>query len=78
MCFQWVLKNIDSQFLRHWWSELPLTKLNQILEVLYLTIYNFEYKVSKPLLLSVTQLSFEMAYLWINLFTVLLLMATNI
>ncbi|XP_064626372.1 dedicator of cytokinesis protein 7-like isoform X5 [Lineus longissimus] len=44
MCFQWVLKNIDTQFLRHWWSDMPLTKLNQILEVLYLTIYNFEYK----------------------------------
>lgn len=45
MCFLWVLKNADHASLRHWWSELPINKLARILEILYLVISNFEYKV---------------------------------
>ena len=45
MCFLWVLKNSEQTFLRHWWSELPINRLAHILEVLYLAVSNFEYKV---------------------------------
>lgn len=45
MGFLWVLKNADHACLRHWWVDLPMAKLSRILEILYLAVSNFEYKV---------------------------------
>lgn len=45
MCFLWVLKNSEQSFLRQWWNDLPMNRLGRILEVLYLGVSNFEYKV---------------------------------
>ncbi|XP_055884538.1 dedicator of cytokinesis protein 7-like isoform X6 [Biomphalaria glabrata] len=44
LCFLWVLKNAKQSQLKSWWSELPLNKLANLLEVLYLAVSNFEYK----------------------------------
>ncbi|XP_041359192.1 dedicator of cytokinesis protein 7-like isoform X2 [Gigantopelta aegis] len=44
ICFLWVLKNADHSVLKHWWSELPMTKLSPLLEVIYYAVSNFEYK----------------------------------
>lgn len=46
ICFLWLLKNADTSVLKTWWSDLPLTRLSRILEVIYLEVSNFEYKVS--------------------------------
>jgi hypothetical protein len=45
VCFLWVLKNVDQRFLRSWWSDLPPSRLSQLLDILYLCESNFEYKV---------------------------------
>ncbi|BFY99508.1 hypothetical protein BsWGS_02548 [Bradybaena similaris] len=44
LCFLWVLKNAKQSLLKSWWSELPITKLASLLEVLFLAVSNFEYK----------------------------------
>ncbi|KAK3089282.1 hypothetical protein FSP39_002319 [Pinctada imbricata] len=44
ICFMWVLKNADQVVLRQWWNELNVGVLNQILDVLYYAISNFEYR----------------------------------
>lgn len=46
MCFTWVLKNVDKSVLKHWWTEMPINRLNCILEIIYFTISNFEYRVN--------------------------------
>ena len=46
MCFLWVLKNSELSFLKQWWNEMSMNRLARILEVLYLAVSNFEYKVS--------------------------------
>ncbi|XP_074640781.1 dedicator of cytokinesis protein 7-like [Tubulanus polymorphus] len=43
--FIWVLKNVDQRVLLHWWAEMEPSKLHQILEILFLCVSNFEYKV---------------------------------
>ena len=45
LCFLWVVKNMDQRVLRQWWADLPAPRLAQLLDVLYLAISNFEYKV---------------------------------
>ena len=45
VCFIWVIKNVDKRVLKQWWSEMPIVRLNQLLEVLYYAVSNFEYKV---------------------------------
>ena len=45
ICFMWVLKNADQVALRQWWNDLNVGVLNQILDVLYYAISNFEYRV---------------------------------
>ena len=45
ICMLWLLKNVDESILRQWWSELSMSKLQQILEALHLVTSNFEYKV---------------------------------
>ncbi|XP_052826042.1 dedicator of cytokinesis protein 7 isoform X2 [Octopus bimaculoides] len=44
ICFVWVLKNADYAVLKSWWSELPLTRLSRIVEIIYFVVSNFEYK----------------------------------
>lgn len=46
ICFMWVLKNADYAVLKSWWSELPLTRLSRIVEIVYFVVSNFEYKVN--------------------------------
>lgn len=46
ICCVWVLKHADRRMLRAWWSELGPGRLSQLLELLYTTVSNFEYKVS--------------------------------
>ncbi len=48
ICFVWVIKNVDQCVLKQWWSEMPIDRLNQLLEVLYYAVANFEYKVRLP------------------------------
>ena len=45
MCFTWVLKNVDKSVLRHWWTDMPINRLNCILEIIYFAVSNFEYRV---------------------------------
>ena len=45
VCFLWVLKNVDRRTLKQWWSDMPMSRLNQLLEILYYCVSNFEYKV---------------------------------
>ena len=45
MCFTWVLKNVDKSVLRQWWTDMPINRLNCILEIIYFAISNFEYRV---------------------------------
>ncbi|KAG1678326.1 Dedicator of cytokinesis protein 7 [Nymphon striatum] len=45
-CFLWVLKNVDDYVLTDCWIELPLHRLHQLLEVLYISVSCFEYKVT--------------------------------
>ncbi|KAL5022031.1 hypothetical protein ScPMuIL_001186 [Solemya velum] len=47
ICLVWVLKNADRSVLHHWWSEFPLERLHQLLDVIYLIISNFEYRGKK-------------------------------
>ncbi|XP_059178065.1 dedicator of cytokinesis protein 7-like isoform X2 [Physella acuta] len=44
MCFLWVLKNAKQSQLKSWWSDLPIAKLADLLQVLFLAVSNFEYK----------------------------------
>lgn len=41
----WVLKNIEKECLYQLWNTLGSYKLGRILELLYLCLVNFEYKV---------------------------------
>ena len=45
MCFTWVLKNVDKSVLKQWWTDMPINRLNCILEIIYFTVSNFEYRV---------------------------------
>ncbi|XP_067028614.1 dedicator of cytokinesis protein 7-like isoform X1 [Acropora muricata] len=49
VCFLWVLKNVDSQVLKDWWSDQPASRLGLLLDVLRLCVSLFEYsgKVQK-------------------------------
>ncbi|XP_048256489.1 dedicator of cytokinesis protein 7-like isoform X1 [Haliotis rufescens] len=44
ICFLWVLKNAEHSLLKQWWGDLPMVKLNKLLEVVYFCVSNFEYK----------------------------------
>ena len=46
ICFVWVLKNVDKSVLRAWWADMPINRLNCILEIIYFAVSNFEYRVS--------------------------------
>ncbi|XP_026681191.1 dedicator of cytokinesis protein 7 isoform X2 [Diaphorina citri] len=44
ICFLWILKNMDKDILKQWWAEMPVSRLNQLLQVLGLCVSCFEYK----------------------------------
>ncbi|GFN96684.1 dedicator of cytokinesis protein 7-like [Plakobranchus ocellatus] len=44
LCFLWVLKNAKPSVLKTWWSDLPIDRLAKLLEILFLSVSNFEYK----------------------------------
>ncbi|XP_071439283.1 dedicator of cytokinesis protein 7 [Hetaerina americana] len=49
ICFLWVVKNVDKNVLKLWWTELPLSRIHQLLEVLNICISCFEYKGKKAI-----------------------------
>lgn len=49
ICFMWVIKNVDQSVLRQWWSEMDVGVLQQILDVIYFVVSNFEYRGKKSL-----------------------------
>ncbi|XP_053393820.1 dedicator of cytokinesis protein 7-like isoform X3 [Mercenaria mercenaria] len=49
ICFIWVLKNVDKSVLRQWWTDMPINRLNCILEIIYYAISNFEYRGKKSM-----------------------------
>ncbi|XP_052274365.1 dedicator of cytokinesis protein 7-like isoform X2 [Dreissena polymorpha] len=49
ICFLWVLKNVDKSLLRHWWADIPINRLNCILEIVYFAVSNFEYRGKKSM-----------------------------
>merc|ERR1719206_496775 len=42
--FLWVVKNVDNNVLKQWWSELPSERLHFLCEVLRITLTTFQYK----------------------------------
>ena len=49
ICFLWILKNIDSSVLRHWWIHMNRDQLHQLIQLLDLSIASFEYKGKKQM-----------------------------
>ncbi|PSN35267.1 Dedicator of cytokinesis protein 7 [Blattella germanica] len=49
ICFLWVIKNVDKNVLKQWWTELPCQRLHQLLELLNICISCFEYKGKKAI-----------------------------
>lgn len=46
ICFLWIMKNADQILLRKWIADLPSMQLNRILDLLFICVSCFEYKVS--------------------------------
>ncbi|CAI8007936.1 Dedicator of cytokinesis protein 7 [Geodia barretti] len=44
ICFLWVLKNIDMELLKSWWSQLSISRFNILVNVLDLSVACFEYR----------------------------------
>ncbi|XP_036834538.1 dedicator of cytokinesis protein 7 isoform X10 [Oncorhynchus mykiss] len=44
ICLLWVLKNADECVLQKWFSDLSVSQLNRLLDMLYLCVSCFEYK----------------------------------
>lgn len=45
MCVLWVLKNAEPALLQRWAADLALAQLGRLLDLLYLCLAAFEYKV---------------------------------
>ena len=45
VCVLWVLKNAEPALLQHWAADLSLPQLGRLLDLLYLCLAAFEYKV---------------------------------
>lgn len=45
ICFLWIMKNADQSLLRKWIADLPSIQLNRILDLLFICVSCFEYKV---------------------------------
>lgn len=46
ICLLWVLKNADELVLQKWFTDLSVSQLNRLLDLLYLCVSCFEYKVT--------------------------------
>ena len=46
ICLLWVLKNADEMVLQKWFTDLSVSQLNRLLDLLYLCVSCFEYKVT--------------------------------
>lgn len=46
ICFLWIMKNADQSLIRKWIADLPSMQLNRILDLLFICVSCFEYKVS--------------------------------
>jgi len=46
ICLLWVLKNADELVLQKWFMDLSVSQLNRLLDLLYLCVSCFEYKVT--------------------------------
>uniref|UniRef100_A0A6I8NM97 Dedicator of cytokinesis 7 n=1 Tax=Ornithorhynchus anatinus TaxID=9258 RepID=A0A6I8NM97_ORNAN len=46
ICLLWVLRNADETVLQKWFTDLSVLQLNRLLDLLYLCVSCFEYKVS--------------------------------
>lgn len=46
VCFLWIMKNADQGLIRRWIADLPSMQLNRILDLLFICVSCFEYKVS--------------------------------
>ncbi|MCI4375640.1 hypothetical protein PGIGA_G00111950 [Pangasianodon gigas] len=44
ICLLWVLKNADELVLQKWFTDLSVSQLNRLLDMLYLCVSCFEYK----------------------------------
>lgn len=49
ICLLWVLKNADELVLQKWFTDLSVSQLNRLLDLLYLCVSCFEYKVTLTL-----------------------------
>uniref|UniRef100_A0A4W5RXC4 Dedicator of cytokinesis 7 n=1 Tax=Hucho hucho TaxID=62062 RepID=A0A4W5RXC4_9TELE len=49
ICLLWVLKNADDCVLQKWFTDLSVFQLNRLLDMLYLCVSCFEYKVTSHL-----------------------------
>uniref|UniRef100_A0A1A8FHZ3 Dedicator of cytokinesis 7 n=1 Tax=Nothobranchius korthausae TaxID=1143690 RepID=A0A1A8FHZ3_9TELE len=49
ICLLWVLKNADELVLQKWFTDLSVSQLNRLLDLLYLCVSCFEYKGRKTL-----------------------------
>ncbi|CAF0791221.1 unnamed protein product [Rotaria sordida] len=49
ICLLWLLKNIDSSVLRHWWMHMTREQLQNLIQLLDLSIASFEYKGKKQM-----------------------------
>ncbi|XP_062854096.1 dedicator of cytokinesis protein 7 isoform X10 [Trichomycterus rosablanca] len=47
ICLLWVLKNADELVLQKWFTDLSVSQLNRLLDMLYLCVSCFEYKGKK-------------------------------
>uniref|UniRef100_A0A8C0Y4I3 Dedicator of cytokinesis 7 n=2 Tax=Cyprinus carpio TaxID=7962 RepID=A0A8C0Y4I3_CYPCA len=47
ICLLWVLKNADEMVLQKWFTDLSVSQLNRLLDLLYLCVSCFEYKGKK-------------------------------
>jgi hypothetical protein len=54
ICFLWVLKNLDVELLHQWWAQLKISDINDLLNVLDLSVQTFEYRGRKNLMTVLT------------------------
>uniref|UniRef100_A0A8B9GGV1 Dedicator of cytokinesis 8 n=1 Tax=Amazona collaria TaxID=241587 RepID=A0A8B9GGV1_9PSIT len=47
ICFLWIMKNADQNLIQKWIADLPSMQLNRILDLLFICVSCFEYKVDK-------------------------------
>uniref|UniRef100_A0A8B9GF97 Dedicator of cytokinesis 8 n=1 Tax=Amazona collaria TaxID=241587 RepID=A0A8B9GF97_9PSIT len=47
ICFLWIMKNADQNLIQKWIADLPSMQLNRILDLLFICVSCFEYKVGE-------------------------------